>query len=179
MISALVHVFNQCLQNQVYPWKESLVTPLHKKGSSYDTNNYRAIIAVSSNIEKLFSSILLKRLVTFRSTEFPDPPNQLGFTKGAEKADHILTLKTVIDKYVKLEKKSGARLFTAFMDFSKAFDTVCREALLYKLWTYGVRGNFFGVLEDMYTSSCARIKLLGKLSERIEVLIGTKSIYTN
>ena len=173
MIAALVHLFNQCMQNRVYPWKESVVTPLHKKGCSYDPNNYRAI-AVSSNVGKLFSSVLLNRLVDFRSMEFPDPPNQLGFTKGAETADHVLTLRTVVEKYVTTQKGRGARLYSAFVDFSKAFDTVCREALLFRLWDYGVRGNFFGVLEDMYTSSSAKIKLLGKLSERIEVLIGTE-----
>ena len=171
--SALVNLFNQCMVNRVYPWKESVVTPLHKKGCSYDPNNYRAI-AVSSNIGKLFSSVLLNRLVQFRSTEFPDPPNQLGFTKGAETADHVLTLRTTIEKYVTSKKGRGARLYSAFIDYSKAFDTVCREALLYKLWKYGVRGNYFGVMEDMYTSSSAKIKLLGKLSERIEILVGTE-----
>ena len=173
MMAALVHLFNQCMTNRVYPWKESVVTPLHKKGCSYDPNNYRAI-AVSSNVGKLFSMVLLNRLVDFRSMEFPDPPNQLGFTKGAETADHVLTLRTVVEKYVTTQKGRGARLYSCFVDYSKAFDTVCREALLFKLWKYGVRGNFFGVLEDMYTSSSAKIKLLGKLSERIEVLIGTE-----
>ena len=173
IITALVHLFNQCMTNKVYPWKESVVTPLHKKGCSYDPNNYRAI-AVSSNVGKLFSSVLLNRLVQFRSVEIPDPPNQLGFTKGAETADHVLTLRTTIEKYVTSVKGRGARLYSAFIDYSKAFDTVCREALLYKLWKYGVRGNFYGVMEDMYTSSAAKIKLLGKLSERIDILVGTE-----
>eukprot|EP00116_Pleurobrachia_bachei_P010205 sb/3470467/ len=32
----------QAASGRVYPWKESVVTSLHKKGCSYDPNNYRA-----------------------------------------------------------------------------------------------------------------------------------------
>ena len=101
----------------------------------------------------------------------PDTPNQLGFCKGAQTADHILTLSTCIEKYVKVEKK---RVFSCFVDYAKAFDTVCREALLYKLWKLGVQGRFFDCMEHMYTHSSAKIKLLNKLSEKIDVLCGTE-----
>ena len=56
--STIRYLFNGCLRVGAYPWITSLVTPLHKKGSLYDPNYYRAI-AVASNIGKLFSSILL------------------------------------------------------------------------------------------------------------------------
>ena len=166
---AIANLFNQCLSTRCYPWKTSLVTPLFKKGDRYDPNNYRAI-AVASNLGKLFSSILLTRLLNFRSVNFPDPPNQLGFCKGAQTADHVLTLKTTVDKYT----QGRSRLYSAFVDYSKAFDTVCREALLFKLYEYGVRGRFFGVLCDMYRGSTAKVKLLGKLSKAIDVEIGTE-----
>ena len=67
----LLLLFNECLRLGCYPWNISFVTPLHKKGSVYDPNNYRAI-AVASNIGKLFSSILLERLLNFRSKFCPD-----------------------------------------------------------------------------------------------------------
>ena len=170
MLSAVLHLFNQCLSLGVYPWSTSVVTPLHKKGNVYDPNNYRAI-AVASNLGKLFAGILLNRLIKFRSEVNPDTPNQLGFCKGAQTADHILTLSTCIEKYVKVEKK---RVFSCFVDYAKAFDTVCREALLYKLWKLGVQGRFFDCMEHMYTHSSAKIKLLNKLSEKIDVLCGTE-----
>ena len=167
---AILNVFNQCLNTGTYPWHTSVVTPLHKKGSVYDPNNYRAI-AVASNLGKLFASILLKRLITFRSEYNPDTPNQLGFCQNAMTSDHIYTLSTCIEKYVSLHKK---RLYSCFVDYAKAFDTVCREALLYKLWKLGIQGKFFNCLEDMYTNSAAKIKLLNKLSEKIDVLCGTE-----
>jgi len=165
-----LNLFNHCLSTGTYPWSTSVVTPLHKKGSIYDPNNYRAI-AVASNLGKLFASILLKRLIAYRSVHSPDTVNQLGFCQNATTSDHILTLTTCIEKYVTRSKK---RLYSCFVDYAKAFDTVCREALLFKLWKMGIQGKFFNCLQHMYTNSSAKVKLLNKLSEKIDILCGTE-----
>ena len=170
LLKGILHLFNQCLHLGVYPWSTSVVTPLHKKGDLYDPNNYRAI-AVASNLGKLFASILLQRLLTFRQTYNPDTPNQLGFCKAAQTCDHIFTLSTCIEKYI---KKFKDRLYTCFIDYAKAFDSVCREALLYKLWKMGIQGKFFRCIEYMYKNSKAKIKLLNKLSEEIDIACGTE-----
>ena len=170
MLKTVLYLFNQCLSHGVYPWRTSLVTPLHKKGDIYNPNNYRAI-AVASNLGKLFSSILLQRLISFRQMTNPDTPNQLGFCKNAQTADHVLTLTTIVNKYVKKQK---TKVYACFVDYAKAFDSVCREALLHKLWTMGIQGRFFICVEDMYSGSIAKIKLLNKLSEKIEILCGTE-----
>ena len=170
MLNAVLNLFNQCLTLGVYPWTTSIVTPLHKKGSVYDPNNYRAI-AVASNLGKTFASILLKRLIRFRDASEPDTQNQLGFCKGAQTSDHIFTLTTCIEKYVSRNRK---RLYSCFVDYAKAFDSVCREALLYKLWKMGIQGRFFKCIEFMYQNSSTKVKLLNKLSDKIEVICGTE-----
>ena len=170
MRRAILKVFNECLRHGTYPWNTSYVTPLHKKGSIYDPNNYRAI-AVGSNLGKLFSWILLARLLSFRELHAPNLDNQLGFCSGAQTSDHVLTLHTCVEKYVKVKKE---KLFTCFVDFKKAFDSICREALVYKLDQFGVKGRFLSVLKHMYSNSSARIKLLQKLSDKIDILVGTE-----
>ena len=142
---------------------------MHKKGDKDNPNNYRAI-AVGSNLGKLFSSILLERLITFRNIHCPDTTNQLGFVKEAQTSDHIFTLRTCIEKYTKQKK----RLYSCFVDYRKAFDTVCRDALLYKLCKLGIKGNFFNCVQYMYQNSSAKLKLLNKISEAIDILIGTE-----
>ena len=166
---SILHLFNQCLANGVYPWNVSLVTPLHKKGDRANPDNYRAI-AVSSSIGKLFSNILLERLISYRNIACPDPPNQLGFCKEAQTADHIFTLNTCISKYLGMKQ----RVYSCFIDFRKAFDSVSREALIYKLSTLGIQGRFINCMRHMYANSRAKIKLLGKLSQALDVLVGTE-----
>ena len=166
---AVLNLFNQCLDNGVYPWNTSIVTPLHKKGDRYNPDNYRAI-AVSSAIGKLFSNVLLKRLVSYRLLCCPDPPNQLGFCKEAQTVDHIFTLDTCISKYI----KQGKRLYSCFIDFKKAFDSVKREALLFKLSQLNIKGKLFDCIHHMYSHSTAKIKMLGKLSKAINVQVGTE-----
>ncbi len=100
----LQKLFNACLTHGIYPWNTSITTPLHNKGDRQNPDNYRAI-TVGSCLGKLFSSILLRRLLNFREAACPDLPNQLGFRSGAQCNDHILTLNTVIEKYVKKDKQ--------------------------------------------------------------------------
>ena len=56
-------IFNTILQHGVYPtaWKDDILCPLFKSGSKTDCNNFRGL-CISSNIGKLFKSILRVRL---------------------------------------------------------------------------------------------------------------------
>ena len=166
----IVKLFNACLQCGTYPLNNSITTPLHKKGDRQNPDNYRAI-TIGSCLGKLFSNLLLKRLIEFREIACPDQPYQLGFRSGAQCNDHLLTLNTIIEKYVKKEKK---RLFACFVDYRKAFDSVCRDALLFKLGKMGLSGNFFTCISHMYNNSTTRVKLIQKLSAAIDVTIGTE-----
>ena len=168
-IDFLTDFFNVCFDSGVYPWNESIITPLHKKGDKSNPDNYRAI-AVSSVIGKIYSTILLERLHIFRKNKCPDPPNQLGFTKGAQTYDHILTMQTIASKYKKLKKP----VYAIFVDFKKAFDSVCRQALFYKMAKLGITGKFYNVLRDMYSNSYAYIKLAGHLSNKLKIAEGTE-----
>ena len=170
--SALLKVFNTCLANATYPWHNSIMTPLLKKGDKYDPDNYRSI-CVGSVLGKLYSNILLGRLLAFRAKHCPTPKNQLGFCKGARTTDHLLTLQTIVEKYCKSKKKQHS-LFTCMVDFRKAFDTVCREALMLKIAQLGIGGKFLESLRHMYRHSTAQVKLIDRLSEVIDILIGTE-----
>ena len=169
-LEALVQLFNYCLEYSVYPWTTSTITPLLKGGDPYNPDNYRAI-ALGSCMGKLFSSILLKRIQEYRLQCCPDHPNQLGFKKGAQTADHVITIKTIIDKYTVKRKK---KLFACFVDFKKAFDSVARDALLYKVAKMGIGGRVFQVLKNMYDNTSARIKLIRKLSAHIKLENGVE-----
>ena len=170
MLDAVLTLFNLCLKHGTYPWTSSTITPMPKGGDPYNPDNYRAI-ALGSCIGKLFSSILLTRINIFRADTSPEHPNQLGFKKGAQTADHLLTLKTLIDKYTTKHKK---KLYVCFVDFRKAFDSVAREALLYKIAKLGIGGNIFKTLKYMYENTSTRVKLIKKLSEHINLSNGVE-----
>ena len=147
--------------------------PLHKKGDIRDPDNYRAI-ALGSAIGKLFSALLLDRFITFKKEHSPDPQNQMGFTKGAQTLDHILTIRTVVEKY-KLKKK---KVYCVFVDLKKAFDSVPREALLFKIARTGITGKMFNVIQNMYQRSTCQLRMDGKLTEKFPVERGTEQGHT-
>ena len=166
-------LFNAIFTSGNFPdsWRTNTLSPLHKKGDTYTTGNYRGI-AVSTCISKLFLSILQKRLSSLSDANNLVPNCQLGYKKKTSTADHILTLKNIIDKYIL--RASRTYLFACFVDFKSAFDTVWRRALLYKLVKLGITGRFIDVIENMYSSVFYCVKLNGCISEKIPSNVGVK-----
>ena len=169
-LSIVLNLFNGCLSTGTYPWLDSIMSPIPKTGDKYNPDNYRAI-ALGSCLGKLFSNLLLYRIQKFRLINCPDLPNQLGFAQKAQTSDHILTLKTLIDKYT---CKKGSKLYACFVDFRKAFDSVARQALLYKLAKLGIGGKIFKCLKYMYDNTGTKIKLINKLSDHINLKNGVE-----
>ena len=80
---------------------------------------------------------------------------QGGFRTGRGCADQVFTLHQLI--YHK--KRAGRRLYTCFIDITKAYDTVWREGLWVKLHAAGVRGRMWNVLRNMYETVQSKIQL--------------------
>lgn len=170
---ALTALFNVILTQGYFPsaWRLSTLTVLHKKGDKNIPKNYRGI-AVSSNLCKLFCLILYNRLNMFTNDNNIIPSNQIGFRKGSRTSDHILVLKTLIDKYIQRAGKSY--LYICFIDFSAAFDTVWRNALLYKLTQIGIGGQFLKTICSMYSSVSFAVKCNDKLTDSFNTSVGVK-----
>ena len=59
----------------------------------------------------------------------------------------MFALHHLIDTHVKQSRK---RIFAAFIDFQKAFDSVWWDALLYKLLKAGIHGRKFNIIKSIY-----------------------------
>ena len=111
-------------------------------------SNYRGI-CTSSCLGKLFCSILNQRLLEHVQSLDILHKSQIGFLANNRtlRADHVLTLQTLIDKYVNCHQ---TKVYACFVDLRKAFDSVWHDGLLYKLLKINIRGNFYNVIKSLY-----------------------------
>ena len=95
-----------------------------------DPSNYRGI-CISSCLGKVFCSILNTRLLNFSNNHKILHRSQIGFVPGPRTSEHIFSLRTLIDQHVTHSPRG--KLYTCFVDFKKAFDSIWHQGLLYKL----------------------------------------------
>lgn len=172
MIDIYALLFNMILEKGVVPnqWLEGIIIPIYKnKGNSLDPGNYRPITLLSC-LGKLFTSILSNRLNTFLENNDLLNENQAGFRKNYATVDHIFTLNSVIE-LLRFQKK---KIFTAFIDFSKAFDSVWRVGLLRKLIENGITGKFFKIIKNMYGNIKSCVSFNGQESLFFNCQIGVR-----
>ncbi len=147
---AILKLFNVILRVGYFPdiWNQGLITPIFK-------NNYRGI-CVSSNLGKLFCSIINARLLDFITAHNVLSRSQIGFLPNYRTSDHIYTLHTLIEKHVHQDK---GKIYACFIDFKKVFDSIWNQGLFYKLIESGIGGKTYDLIKSMYTESKCGVKI--------------------
>ena len=173
MLPIYVYLFNKVLSSGNVPeeWCVGLIVPIFKKqGCAEDPNNYRGITLLSC-IGKLFTMLLNERLKCFIESNKLLSENQAGFKALYSTVDHIYLLKCIID----LSRFKRQKIFCAFIDYQKAFDTIWRDGLWYKLLHYfHIQGNVLTVIRKLYANIKSCVFMNSKKSEYFESLMGVR-----
>ena len=145
-------------------------TPIYKSGERSDLANYRGI-CVSSCLGEPFCCILNQRLLEYIVSLNILHKSQIGFLPNNRTADHVFTLRTLIDKYV---HNHNEKIYACFVDFKKAFDSVWHDGLLNKLLQIDVGSSFYNLIKNLYHNSSCSIKIAQKQTRSFRYARGVR-----
>ena len=180
MIKCFVHtrfidiiraIFNAIYLKSYFPklWKVGHIIPIFKPGDSFDPSNYRGL-TVSRCLGKLFTLVINKRLIEFLDARNIFSHYQTRFRRGYRTADHVFIFNTILNSYFSKEKK----VYASFVDFSKAYDSIWRNGLLYKLILNRLSLKFILLIKSMYTELQAVVKLSNGVTPYFSSLVGVR-----
>lgn len=148
-------------------WKEALIVPIFKKGDKHNCNNYRGISLLSTSY-KVLSKIILKRIETYTDSLIEE--HQSGFIKGRSTTDQLFIVKETIAKYWEFNKEC----YLLFIDFSKAYDSLNRSEIWYKMEKFGIPRKLIRLVKMTVTGSKCKVLVDGDLSTPFEVDTGVR-----
>ncbi|CAH8601705.1 unnamed protein product [Dicrocoelium dendriticum] len=134
LLTALHHLVQRVWIEEEVPTelKDALVLPLYKgKGSKQCFTNYRGINLLSC-VGKVIARIPLNRLVS-QVVEPNVAEEQCGFRSGRSTIDMVFAARQLQETC----RERHQPLYSLFVEFTKAFDTVNREALWLVLGKFG------------------------------------------
>ena len=174
LVPFFVKFFNRLFDNGFFPqnWTESIIIPLYKKGDMNDPGNYRGI-SLCDISSKIYGSIVNKRIQSWVDENNITGEIQAGFKTGYCTIDHVFTLMTCVQK--RFCNNRNRKLYVAFIDFHKCFDTINRNILWPILMKNGIKGKLFNCIRSMYETVKARVRTANDtLTEQINCTLGVK-----
>ena len=149
------------------PWNQSWIVPVYKNGNRDCLSSYRCI-NLASCIEKLLTKVLNNRLTRWIESHGIVNAEQTGFRKGNSVIDNILLLKEVIQIY----KNTKTPLYIAFVDLSKAFDTIPINRLKKKLSAILPQSKLLSLVIKLLNNKAYKVLLNGEETETFRLMNG-------
>ena len=145
-------------------WRHCQILPLYKnKGSITDPNKYRGI-ALLTNLYKMYTNIICRRLYAWCDEFAILPDFQHGFRpqRSTETAIQDLTYD------IKFCISSKTPFYVCFVDFEKAFDCISRKKLMLKLSKLGCPSQILAVFTDIYKDTQIQVRLSDSFTRKIK-----------
>ena len=170
MHSMLHHLMTHFWEKESVPqeWVDALLVSLFKSGGHDVCGNFRGI-SLLSIVGKVLARIQLDRLNTHITPNVVSE-SQCGFRPNRGTTDMVFSLRQLQEKCI----EQNLDLYHCFIDLSKAFDTVNREALWVVLGKCGCPPKFVSMIKSLHNDMKARVNFGGALSEPFNVDNGVK-----
>ena len=165
----LSFVFNQSLTSGVIPddWKNTHVSPIHKKGSKHQAENYRPI-SLTCICSKLLEHVVCRHIMSHLEEHNILTHLHHGFRSGVSTVTQLLV--TTQDIFCQWDNKTQVDI--AVLDFAKAFDKVPHRSLLNKLHHYGIDNNIHTWITSFLTNRIQSVVVDGATSPPTKVISG-------
>jgi exonuclease III len=150
-------------------WKNANIVAIYKrKGDKSLCGNSRGIslLAVAG---KILARIMLSRLL-HHVVDQVLPESQCGFRRERSTIDMIFVARQIQEK----AREQHRDLFTAFIDLTKAFDTVNRDILWNILEKVGCPPKFVNIIRQLHEDMTAKVVIGGQESDPFNVTVGVK-----
>ena len=165
----LYQIFKTSFEQSKVPtiWKTGFITPIHKGGDRHHSGNYRPI-TITSVICRVLEKIVKANIMNHVTKNNLLSNKQHGFVSGRSCLTNLLETMEYITKLTDL----GVPVDEIFLDFSKAFDKVPHQRLLFKLHKYGITGQSLSWIESFLSDRSQQVKIRDSLSKPIKVTSG-------
>lgn len=168
MVKRLTKMYNMIIDEKITPqkWGMSDIIILHKKGEKSKIENYRPL-NLGLTIEKIFAKIVARRIK--KTLDEQQPKEQAGFRKNFSTIDNLFVINQIIEK----SEEYGKNLYMAFIDYTKAFDSVKHNSVISSLIEQGMEKEYIEIIIEIYKKLRARVKT-DKVGETFQIKRGVK-----
>ena len=149
-------------------WKSSHTVMLYKKGDHTDAGNYRPV-GLACTVYKLWTALLTAVLSDYAAQHGIINDSQQGFMHGRSTHLQLLSVLNALED----AKHFGRDIYTLYIDFSSAFDTVDHDKLLQLMWDMGFPLHAVQAVQQLYTGATTAIRTSFGTSDPIDIECGT------
>lgn len=170
LLTPLSMMYNSFMSVGMMPaaWRTATVTPVYKKGPSSNPENYRPI-SQTSVFCKLLERVIVADIVEYLLKNKLLNHQQHGFLANRSTLTNLL--ESTFDWTLAVDNRRVEAVI--YVDFSKAFDSVCHSKLIAKLAAYGVTGNLLSLIAEFLSNRSQWTTVGNSISGRVNLSSGT------
>ena len=145
MAVGLSYVMEESLKSSSYPsqWKLRKVRAVPKKGNSSERGDFRPISLLNIPSE-VYEGFIGEAIDCHSIDGGLSSQSQWGFKSG--RSTELLMLH--LTEAWRQEQDKNRTVGILFIDFKKAFDSICHKTMAFKLQASGIPGNLYNFIVD-------------------------------